>query len=91
MSFANGLLALNLHPVNISYPTRFTGSGSSLLGGFYVSSLNVMQLYTQLDPTCFSKHDLINLTYGFGVPKSNFKVSFKDFKEISYQGLIYGI
>lgn len=79
--------SIGLWPVNTTLPTHFTGTSETLLDLFFVGCKNSVLLYDQLTASCFSKHDLIFLTYDYTINISTQSFSFRDFKNIDYNML----
>lgn len=68
---------------NTTIPTHFTTSSSTLLDLFLVGSESNILLYDQLSAPCFSKHDLIFMTYRFHLVTPDQTFSFRDFRNIN--------
>lgn len=80
----SSLLSIGLHIVNTENPTHFTSANSSLLDIFIVSNTPNVLLYDQLCVPCFSKHDLIYLSFDFKLYEADNLHSFRDFRHIDY-------
>lgn len=76
--------SLNLLPTNTSTPTHFSSSINTLLDLFFVSHTNKVLLYDQIPACCFSKHDLIFLSYDFFITEKDQKYTYRDFKNLNY-------
>ncbi|XP_075163127.1 uncharacterized protein LOC142235753 [Haematobia irritans] len=74
---------IGLYPINTNTPTHFTHSSASLIDIFFVSQKMKVLFYNQLSASCFSKHDLIFLTYGCNVEEEMPPVKFRDFKKLN--------
>lgn len=83
----DNMAVFGLSPTNITMPTHFTASSNTLLDVFFVSDMAKVQLYDQLSASCFSKHDLIFLSYDFFAKPDEHKYSFRDFNNIDYNVL----
>lgn len=80
--FSDKLIPLCLYPVNTTIPTHFSATCNTLLDLFLVGDKSQVLLYDQLTVPCFSKHDLIFLTYDFNAPVADQFVTWRDFKNI---------
>lgn len=78
--------SLGLSPTNLTTPTHYTYSNSTLLDLFFVSNNIKVLLYDQISASCFSKHDLIFLCYNFDTPRTDKfdTYSFNDFRNLNY-------
>ncbi|XP_075150490.1 uncharacterized protein LOC142224592 [Haematobia irritans] len=79
--------ALGLYVINTDTPTHFTQFANTLLDIFVVSTEDNILHYDQLSVPCFSKHDLIFLTYRICVPFGTDNYSYRDFRNIDYSAL----
>lgn len=86
-SFSDECASLGLISPNILLPTHFTATNSTLLDLFLVSNKINILLYDQLSASCFSKHDLIFMTYNFQLVIPVERITFRDFKNINYSFL----
>lgn len=75
--------SIGLAATNLVNPTHFSSFSSSLLDQFFVSNLNSVLLYDQLSAPCFSKHDLIFLTYDFQIEPNSQTYTYRDFNNIN--------
>ncbi|XP_075157728.1 uncharacterized protein LOC142230995 [Haematobia irritans] len=78
------MLTLGLVPTNSSNPTHYTDTNSSLIDIFFVSEPTKVLLYDQISASCFSKHDLIFMSYRFQVRRKQTTYTFRDFRNINY-------
>lgn len=83
-SLLDNMSYIGLLPTNTSEPTHFTHTSSSLLDIFFVSNKSKVLLYDQIIAPGFSKHDLIFISYEFGVDKADQKYSYRNFKNLDY-------
>lgn len=81
------MLSVGLTPTNTTNPTHHTATNRTLLDIFFVANISNVLLYDQLSAPCFSKHDLIFLTYNFKVHQVEETVYYRDFKNINYNML----
>ena len=72
-----------LSSVNKSTPTHFTTTNNSLLDLFLVDNISKVKIYDQLLAPCFSRHDLIFMTYDFLVPVQKQNIRYRDFTKIN--------
>ncbi|XP_075151220.1 uncharacterized protein LOC142225331 [Haematobia irritans] len=79
--------SLGLYLVNTETPTHFMQFANTLLDLFVVPTEDNVVHYDQLSVPCFSKHDLIFLTYRIRVPYETDTYSYRDFKNIDYSAL----
>jgi len=89
-ALTNDMLELGLMPTNNRTPTHFTGGSNTLLDIFFVNNMYKTLLYDQIAAPCFSKHDLIYLTYDFVVDRHEScsqVISFRNFNQINYEFL----
>lgn len=82
-SLLNEFSALGLASPNTTTPTHFTETTNTLLDLFLVGEESSILLYDQLSAPCFSKHDLIFMTYNFQLASPVKTVTFRDFKNIN--------
>lgn len=73
--------------VNHNMPTHYTATSSTLLDLFFVNEPRKILLYDQLSASCFSKHDLIFLTYDFSLHVAYETFTYRDFKNLNYDTL----
>lgn len=83
----DSMAVFGLQPTNLLMPTHYTATSSTLLDVFFVSDTSRVQLYDQLSASCFSKHDLIFLSYEFYIEADDETYSFRDFAKIDYEVL----
>lgn len=88
-SLVDNLLPLGLEATNTAVPTHYTSSTNTLLDLFFVNDLSKVLLYDQISASCFSKHDLIFLTYNFSTSSEDKTYTFRDFKNIDHEELYY--
>lgn len=74
--------SIGMELTNTSLPTHFTSSSNTLLDIFFVCNKHKVLLYDQLSAPCFSKHDLIFMTYDLRISHTNPKTTYFDFKNI---------
>lgn len=86
-SLLDNMLPLGLEPTNRSQPTHFTFRTNTLLDLFFVNNPSKVLLYDQISASCFSKHDLIFLTYDFQIKPEDKTFTFRDFKNIDHNSL----
>ncbi|KAI8119833.1 hypothetical protein CVS40_9064 [Lucilia cuprina] len=89
-NFLDVMKSLGLKSPNLNMPTHFTATNNTLLDLFFVNRLSKILMYDQLSASCFSKHDLILMTYNFQlhiVPDKH--VTFRNFKNIHFNLLEY--
>lgn len=70
--------ALHLNPVNVSLPTHFHSTSSSLIDLVFVNNVTKVLLYDQISASCFSNHDLLFLTYDLFVSLNNRRITYRD-------------
>ena len=80
-----------LDPVNLTTPTHFTTSSSTLLDMFFVTNRLKVQLYDQIAVPQFSKHDLIFLSYDAKFDRTNTSFTYRNFKNINIVNLCQSI
>lgn len=82
---SESMCSFDLHPVNTTVPTHFSGSSSTLLDVFFVNDANSVLFYDQLSAPVFSRHDLIFLTYDFNIESRSLieTYQFRDFRSIN--------
>lgn len=83
----NSMNSLGLISTNSTVPTHYTATTNTLLDIFFVSDRNKVLLYDQLSVPCFSKHDLIFMTFDFKYTKIEDSDTYYDFKHINYNVL----
>lgn len=86
-SLTDNMSPFGLEPTNRTQPTHYTASNNTLLDLFFVDDLTKVLLYDQISASCFSKHDLIFLTYNFHVKPDDNKTTYRDFHNINYNSL----
>lgn len=79
--------SIDLKPVNLSTPTHFSHESSTLLDVYFISDVEKALLYSQLPAACFSKHDLIYLTYDLRIDEEQTIITYRDFKNLNYFNL----
>lgn len=82
--FADSMKSLSLYCVNTQMPTHFTKTNSSLLDLFFVSKEDSILIFDQLSAPCFSRHDLIFITYDVPLETPNRTIQYRDFKNINH-------
>lgn len=82
-TLSENMLSLGLFPVNVISPTHHTSTTSTLIDLFFVSNTASIILYDQISASCFSKHDLIFLTYNFRIQQIEECYSYRDFKTLN--------
>lgn len=82
--FKDSMESLGLTPVNTSNPTHFTRTNSTLLDLIFVGDKSKVLLYDQLSASCFSKHDLVFVTYDFALDQKEHSYTYRDFKNLNY-------
>ncbi|XP_075167731.1 uncharacterized protein LOC142239862 [Haematobia irritans] len=87
MSLVDNMNSIGLSPTNYQLPTHFTSTTSTLLDIFFVNDQTKILLYDQLSAPCFSKHDLIFITYNVQVNSPKSQYTYRDFKNINYEKL----
>ncbi|XP_075167477.1 uncharacterized protein LOC142239569 [Haematobia irritans] len=87
MSLVDNMNSIGLSPTNYQLPTHFTSTSSTLLDLFFVNDQTKILLYDQLSAPCFSKHDLIFITYNVQVNSPKSQYTYRDFKNINYEKL----
>uniref|UniRef100_A0A1I8Q493 Uncharacterized protein n=1 Tax=Stomoxys calcitrans TaxID=35570 RepID=A0A1I8Q493_STOCA len=55
---------------------------------FFVNNSLKISLYDQISVPCFSKHDLIYLTYDFDLLEEEEDTSYRDFGNLNYEHLV---
>ncbi|XP_075162960.1 uncharacterized protein LOC142235586 [Haematobia irritans] len=91
-SLINAVNSVGLYAVNSTNPTHFATTASTLLDLFLVNNQNKILLYDQLSASCFSKHDLIFMTYDVQRPPPEEEAqTFLNFKKINYHLLMSGL
>lgn len=83
-SLVEHMSSLGLFLNNLTNPTHFTPTSSTLLDLFFVDSLNKILIYDQLSAPCFSKHDLLFLVYEFEYKSEIIRFSYRDFRNFNY-------
>ncbi|XP_075159620.1 uncharacterized protein LOC142232810 [Haematobia irritans] len=68
-TLTDNTLAIGLYTPNNTNPTHFSSSSNTLLDLFFVNNLSDVLLYDQISAPCFSKHDLIFLSYNLELQK----------------------
>ena len=82
------MLSLHLHPVNMSIPTHFHSTSSSLIDLVFVNHEERVLLHDQISLSCFSNHDLIFLNYNMPITSVVGRyITYRDFKNIDYVSL----
>lgn len=81
------MTSFGLFPVNVTSPTHHTSTTSTLIDLCFVSNNENIVLYDQISASCFSKHDLIFLTYNFHVQQATQCFSYRDFKHLDFNQL----
>lgn len=84
ISLKNNMLALGFSVVNSVMPTHFSATCNTLLDLFFVNDTAKILLYDQISAACFSKHDLIFMTYNFNINVSEQYITYRDFKNLDY-------
>ncbi|XP_075150599.1 uncharacterized protein LOC142224699 [Haematobia irritans] len=84
---SDSMQVLGLLPINTSLPTHFTPTRSSLIDLIFTNFKDKVLLYDQISAPCFSRHDLLFITYeaSFVVPSPHF--TYRDFKRINMESL----
>ncbi|XP_075150937.1 uncharacterized protein LOC142225047 [Haematobia irritans] len=84
---SDSMQVLGLLPINTSLPTHFTPTRSSLIDLIFTTFKDKVLLYDQISAPCFSRHDLLFITYeaSFVVPSPLF--TYRDFKRINMESL----
>lgn len=85
------MLSIGLYPTNTTIPTHFSRTINSLLDIFFVSDQQKVLLYDQLIASCFSRHDLIFLSYNFKPELKCHTTTYNDFKHMDNDILLYEI
>lgn len=80
----DSLMSIGLHVVNTENPTHFTTTSSTLLDIFIVSDSCKSLIFDQLSAPCFSKHDLIFMSYDFHLSNDKTPISYRDFRHINF-------
>lgn len=83
----DNMVPFGLEPTNRVHPTHYTTTSNSLIDLFFVSNLENVLLYDQISASCFSKHDLIFLTYNFQIQPEETTYSYRDFHNIDFNSL----
>lgn len=78
------MAVFGLSATNTSMPTHFTTMRNTLLDVFFVDNISKVKLYDQLSASCFSKHDLIFLSYEYCVESDAQTYTFRDFINVNY-------
>lgn len=81
------MAAIGLLPTNLYTPTHYTTTASTLLDIFFVGDQSNVLLYDQISASCFSKHDLIFISYDFCCQRGDEHYLYRDFKNINYNQL----
>lgn len=84
-NFINNMAQLGLFSPNTNMPTHYTATNNTLLDLFFVSNESNVLLYDQLSASCFSKHDLIFMSYNFQLIIPEHIIKFRDLKNINYE------
>ena len=79
--------SVGLKPINLSVPTHYSTTNSTLLDMFFINDTSKILLYDQLSAPQFSRHDLIFLCYDFMKTATVESVIYRDFKNTDYQKL----
>ncbi|KAI8121682.1 Cyclin-dependent kinase 5 activator 1 [Lucilia cuprina] len=87
MRLKDAMGSIGLIPVNVKSPTHFTATSSTLIDHFYVCDFSRILLYDQISAPCFSKHDLIFLSYNFSLRLKNSSYTYRDFRNLNYNVL----
>lgn len=83
----DNMLTLGLCSPNTNNPSHFTNTSNTLIDLFFVSDISKVLLYDQLSASCFSRHDLIFMTYNFQLNVQEQLVRYRDFGNIDYSTL----
>ena len=76
------MLSLHLNPVNVSSPTHFNSTSSSLIDLVFVNNMSEVQLYDKISVSCFSNH-LLFLIHDLSTNPEDYR----DFKSIDFTTL----
>lgn len=90
-SLTDHMVSFGLEPTNRTIATHFSSVNNSLLDLFFVSDISNVLLYDQISASCFSKHDLIFLTYDFHIKPADKTYTYRDFNNINYDQLYANI
>lgn len=82
VSLSTSMALLGLSSPNTTTPTHFTSTSSTLLDLFFISNQFNVLLYDQISAPCFSKHDLLFLTYNFQLHVPAQTITYRDFKNM---------
>lgn len=83
----DNMLSLGLFPANVTSPTHYTSTSSTLIDLFFVSNTANINLYEQISASCFSKHDLLFLNYNFNFHEDSKVFSYRDFNSLAFNDL----
>lgn len=86
-SLKENMYSFGLKVVNNVLPTHFTTSCNTLLDLFIVNDTSEILLYDQISAPCFSKHDLIFLSYNFKPNIETQTLMYRDYKNLDYEAL----
>lgn len=82
---------IGVYPTNIAIPTHFTASNNSLLDIVFVSDKEKVLLYDQITASCFSKHDLLFLSYDFQIQDTVNVATYYDFKHMNTNIILHDL
>lgn len=80
----NNMKTIGLYPTNSTVPTYYPATRNSLLDIIFVSNEEKILLYDQLTASCFSKHDLLFLSFDFKLQQLPNVVTYYDFKHVNH-------
>ena len=80
----DSMLSLHLNPVNVSLPTHFHSTSSSLIYLVFVNDMTKVLLYDKISTSCFSNHHLLFLTYNLSTSSEDRYITYRDFKSIDF-------
>ena len=82
-ALTDSMFSLHLNPVNVSSPTHFHSTASSLIDFVFVNGMTKVLLYDKISVSCFSNHDL-SLTYNLSTSPEDRHITYRDFKSIDF-------
>lgn len=80
--------SIGMYPTNTTTPTHYSTTVNTLLDIFFVGNQQKVLLYDQLAASCFSRHDLIFVSYNFNPQYNSSTKTYYDFKNINQDALL---
>lgn len=83
-SLRDSMMCSGFSAVNSIMPTHYTETCNTLLDLFFVTDTSKILLFDQLSAPCFSKHDLIFMTYNYNAKHFDETLSYRDFRNLNH-------